>query len=192
MTERNPTVGLAAHAGQTDVRVAAKADTEGEADALIAPMEAELRKRLGVAIYGTGKETVAEVVGDLLRKRGLTIGVVDTLTDGQIVREFEENGAGDVVVAHGDTDIGEQEDPRALTEAMAQTAAPEGGVGLAMVGPYDGGATFMAVYGSDPRARICIASRRFQDSDHIRRWLVIQGLDLVRRAVLGELASPAD
>ena len=103
-----------------------------------------------VAIYGTGKETVAEVVGDLLRKRGLTIGVVDTLTDGQIVREFEENGAGDVVVAHGDTDIGEQEDPRALTEAMAQTAAPEGGVGLAMVGPYDGGATFMAVYGSDP------------------------------------------
>ena len=192
MTERNPTVGLAAHAGQTDVRVTAKADTEEEADALIAPMEAELRKRLGVAIYGTGKETVAEVVGDLLRKRGLTIGVVDTLTDGQIVREFEENGAGDVVVAHGDTDIGEQEDPRALTEAMAQMAAPEGGVGLAMVGPYKGGATFMAVYGSDPRARTCIASRRFQDSEHIRRWLVIQGLDLVRRAVLGELASPAD
>ena len=25
-----------------------------------------------------------------------------------------------------------------------------------------------------------------------RRWLVIQGLDLVRRAVLGKLASPAD
>ena len=192
MTERNPTVGLAAHAGQTDVRVTAKADTEEEADALIAPMEAELRKRLGVAIYGTGKETVAEVVGDLLRERGLTIGVVDTLTDGQIVREFEENGAGDVVIAQGETDIGEQEDPRALTEAMAQTAAPEGGVGLAMVGPYKGGATFMAVYGSDPQTRTCIASRRFQDSEHIRRWLVIQGLDLVRRAVLGKLASPAD
>ena len=192
MTERNPTVGLAAHAGQTDVRVTAKADTEEEADALIAPMEAELRKRLGVAIYGTGKETVAEVVGNLLREKGMTIGVVDTLTDGQIVREFEESGAGDVVVAHGETDIGEQEDPRALTEAMARATAPEGGVGLALVGPYKGGATFMAVYGSDPQARICIESRRFQDSDHIRRWLVIQGLDLVRRAVLGKLASPAD
>ena len=192
MTERNPTVGLAAHAGQTDVRVTAKADTEEEADALIAPMEAELRKRLGVAIYGTGKETVAEVVGNLLREKGMTIGVVDTLTDGQIVREFEESGAGDVVVAQGETDIGEQEDPRALTEAMAQATAPEGGVGLALVGPYKGGATFMAVYGSDPRARTCIESRRFQDSDHIRRWLVIQGLDLVRRAVLGKLASPAD
>ena len=86
MTESNPTVGLAAHAGQTDVRVAAKADTEEDADELIAPMEAELRKRLGVAIYGTGKETVAEVVGNLLRGKGLTIGVVDTLTDGQIAR----------------------------------------------------------------------------------------------------------
>ena len=192
MTERNPTVGLAAHAGQTDVRVAAKADTEEEADALIAPMEAELRKRLGVAIYGTGKETVAEVVGDLLRENGLTIGVVDTLTDGQIVREFEENGAGDVVVAQGEANMDGQDDPRALTEAMAQAVAPENGVGLAMVGPYEGGATFMAVYGSDTRSRTCIASRRFQDSDHIRRWLVIQGLDLVRRAVLGKLASPAD
>ena len=41
---------------------------------------------------------MAGVVGNLLRGKGLTIGVVDTLTDGQIVREFEENGAGDVVV----------------------------------------------------------------------------------------------
>ena len=192
MTESNPTVGLAAHAGQTDVRVTAKADTEEEADALIAPMEAELRKRLGVAIYGTGKETVAEVVGNLLRGEGLTIGVVDTLTDGQIVREFEENGAGDVLVAQRDANMDGQDDPRALTEAMAQAVAPPGGVGLAMVGPYEGGATFMAVYGSDPQSRTCIESRRFQDSDHIRRWLVIQGLDLVRRAVLGKLDSSAD
>ena len=122
----------------------------------------------------------------------MTIGVVDTLTDGQIVREFEENGAGDVVIAHGEANMDGQDDPRALTEAMAQAVAPENGVGLAMVGPYEGGATFMAVYGSDTRSRTCIESRRFQDSDHIRRWLVIQGLDLVRRAVLGKLASPAD
>ena len=85
-----------------------------------------------------------------------------------------------------------QDDARALTEAMAQAVAPAGGVGLAMVGPYEGGATFMAVYGSDPQSRTCIESRRFQDSDHIRRWLVIQGLDLVRRAVLGKLDSSAD
>ncbi|MCP4336199.1 MAG: competence/damage-inducible protein A, partial [Gammaproteobacteria bacterium] len=38
MTSRNPTIGLAAHAGQTDVRITAKADTEAEADALIATL----------------------------------------------------------------------------------------------------------------------------------------------------------
>jgi nicotinamide-nucleotide amidase len=66
MTTKNPTIGLAAHAGQTDVRITAKADTETEADTLIAPLEAEVRQRLGVAIYGVEKETVPEVIGGLL------------------------------------------------------------------------------------------------------------------------------
>ncbi|MFN8455020.1 MAG: hypothetical protein U0401_10200 [Anaerolineae bacterium] len=35
-------------------------------------------------------------------------------------------------------------------------------------------------------------SRNFEDTDYIRRWLVTQGLDWVRRAVLGQLTSPAD
>jgi len=36
----NPTIGLAAHPGQSDIRITAKADSEAEADALIAEMEA--------------------------------------------------------------------------------------------------------------------------------------------------------
>ena len=111
----------------------------------------------------------------------------------QMVREFEENGAGDVVVAPQMQDRGDMpDDPRARASAMAKAAAPKGGMGLAMLGPCEGGATFMAVYGPGPQGQICVESRRFQDSDHIRRWLVIQGLDLVRRSILGELASPAD
>ena len=191
MTESNPTVGLAAHAGQTDVRLAAKADTEEEADALIAPMEEELRKRLGVAIYGTAKETVAEVVGNLLNEKGFKLGVVDTLTSGQVMRELEENGMGDVIASHSQDMVDASDDPRAQAEAIAKDVAPEGGVGLAMVGPFDDNMTFMAVYGPD--IQTCVESRRFQtDNDHISRWLVIQGLDQVRRSVLGELESPAD
>ena len=79
MTAGNPTVGLAAHVGQTDVRITAKADTEEEADTLVAGMEEKLRERLGVAVYG-GEVTVAEVVGDLLQEKSLKLGVVDTLT----------------------------------------------------------------------------------------------------------------
>ena len=68
MTSANPTVGLAAHVGQTDVRIAAKADTEAEADALIAEMETKLRERLGVAIYGVARESLPDVVGQLLSR----------------------------------------------------------------------------------------------------------------------------
>ncbi len=70
MTSTNPTVGLAAHAGQTDVRITAKAATQEEADRLLATMVARVRQRLGDVIYGEGEETVEEVVHRLLTMRG--------------------------------------------------------------------------------------------------------------------------
>ena len=43
----NPTVGLAAHTGVVDVRIAAKAETEDQAAALIAAVEKEVRDAPG-------------------------------------------------------------------------------------------------------------------------------------------------
>jgi len=48
----NPTVGLAAHSGQVDVRITAKAKTAEEADELIRAIEQEIHQRLGDWIYG--------------------------------------------------------------------------------------------------------------------------------------------
>ena len=189
MTESNPTVGLAAHIGQTDVRITTKTDTEEEADQNIARMEAVLLERLGIAIYGEGKETVASVVGDLLAEKGLKLGVIDTLTDGQLTREITENGHLERIleIQPGESaGSGEQ-----VAKAMARQAANETGLGLAMVGPFDDKTTYMAVYGPDD-ALLIERSRNFQDSDHIRRWLTTQGLDWVRRVLLGQLTSPAD
>jgi nicotinamide-nucleotide amidase len=189
MTESNPTVGLAAHIGQTDVRITTKTDTEAEADQNIARMEAVLRERLGVAIYGEGKETVASVLGDLLTEKGLKLGVIDTLTDGQLTREMTECGHSEriVEIQPGESaGSGEQ-----VAEAMARQAAAETGLGLAMVGPFDDETTYMAVHGPDD-SRLIERSRNFQNSDHIRRWLTTQGLDWVRRVLLGQLTSPAD
>jgi hypothetical protein len=215
MTMSNPTVGLAAHPGQTDVRITAKADTEAAADALIAPVEADLRRRLGVALYGVEKETVPEVVGRLLEEKSLKLAVIDTLTEGQLAREMVESGFGHLMTtdlqaanpaqalqAVGlETDQALQHaDGFTLALALAKAIAPTGGVGLALLGPLDDGVndnlTFVAVYGDNliqevkQRGRM----RRFQEyeSDYIRRWLVTQGLDWVRRAVLGQLTSPVD
>jgi nicotinamide-nucleotide amidase len=74
-TWSNPTVGLAAHTGQTDVRVTARADSEAEADALIAQAETIIRERVGEYIYGTGSEPLEEAFVGLLREKGLRLAV---------------------------------------------------------------------------------------------------------------------
>jgi nicotinamide-nucleotide amidase len=71
----NPTVGLAAHVGQTDIRITARADSEAEADALIAQAEAVIRERMGEYIYGTGEEPLEDAFLDLVRAKGLTLAV---------------------------------------------------------------------------------------------------------------------
>ncbi len=205
MMAQNPTVGLAAHAGQTDIRLTAKADTEAEAEALIAPLEAQLRERLGVAIYGVGKETVAEVTGRILAEKELKLGVVDTLTTGQLSHEFEEVGFGDLIdpnlhtlsVAEAATNLDPMLKLESMAEAdiaavLAKAAAPPDGVGLAIVGPFgQNQMTYIAVHGPGDM-RVNEVGRNFKDTDYVRRWLVIQGLDWVRRATLGQLSSPVD
>ena len=48
----NPTVGLAAHVGRVDVRITAKAPSDAGAAELIAPVEVEVRRRLGDWVVG--------------------------------------------------------------------------------------------------------------------------------------------
>ena len=206
MTAGNPTVGLAAHVGQTDVRITAKADTEEEADTLVAGLEAKLRERLGVAVYGVGKVTVAEVVGDLLTEQSLKLGVVDTLTGGQLARDLVESGYSDLVATDlspanltealkdSGADISntpDAEEARSLAVSLAERVTPSGGIGLAMIGPFEDSSTFIAMNGPG-EACLFERSRNYQDSDHIRRWLVVQALDWIRRTLLGQMKSPVD
>jgi nicotinamide-nucleotide amidase len=206
MTANNPTIGLAAHAGQTDVRITAKAESEAQAAALIAPLEAEVRQRLGVAIYGVEKETVPEVIGRLLSKKNFHLGVIDTLTGGLLTSGLIDAGFGDLITADRHTidvaaalqqaGLASQADATdgdysALAMGLAQFAAPSDGVGLALIGPFHDNSTFMALYGPGDM-RLIRAGRNYQDSDYIRSWLAIQGLDWIRRTVLGQLTSPAD
>ncbi len=207
MTEQNPTVGLSAHAGQTDVRITAKAASEVEAEALLGPMEAKLRERLGVAIYGVDKETVAGVVGRLLTERGLQLAVVDTLTEGQLAQELAEAGynglfvnklqpanlneAAQAVGLAAVTDL-QQADGATLTAAVARAAAPATGIGLALLGPFADGATYIGLHGPGDFELVKFGRIFRREADYNRRWLVIQGLDWLRRAILGQLKSPVD
>ncbi len=76
-TLSNPTVGLAAHSGQVDVRITAKADSEAQANEMIQAIELDLRQRLGDWIYGVDQETLEEAALRALHSRGWTLAVVE-------------------------------------------------------------------------------------------------------------------
>ncbi len=81
----NPTLGLAAHAGQVDVRLVAKADSEAEADRLIAEIEATVRQRLGEWIYGVDDATLPGVLMQTLGQRGWKLSAVECGLQGELI-----------------------------------------------------------------------------------------------------------
>lgn len=87
-TLSNPTVGLAAHTGVVDIRIAAKAKSESEANDMIEKVEADIRKRLGSVIFGADEDRLEEVVLDLLARRGLTLTAVESGLDGLLARRI--------------------------------------------------------------------------------------------------------
>ncbi|NOY97698.1 MAG: competence/damage-inducible protein A [Chloroflexi bacterium] len=84
----NPTVGLAAHAGIVDVRLAAKADTEAEASRMIAEVEADIRQRLGKVVFGADQDTLEGVTLEALAQRGWTLAAVEFGLDGKLARRL--------------------------------------------------------------------------------------------------------
>ncbi|NJL93145.1 MAG: CinA family nicotinamide mononucleotide deamidase-related protein, partial [Anaerolineae bacterium] len=62
MDQANPTVGLAAHSGQIDIRITARAADVAAADALIAETEAGIRALVGPYIFGTDQAMLDEAV----------------------------------------------------------------------------------------------------------------------------------
>jgi nicotinamide-nucleotide amidase len=97
MEGTNPTAAPYAKTAEVHVRITAKAPDVEAAEVLLAPMEAEMRSRLGRYIYGTDEETIASSCLSLLRASGATLGVVESCTGGGLGRFLTETpGSSDV------------------------------------------------------------------------------------------------
>jgi nicotinamide-nucleotide amidase len=78
----NPTVAPYANRGEVKLRIAAKAATVAEAQAMIAPVSAQLQALVGIDCYGCDDDTLASVVGQILLGRGQTLAVAESCTGG--------------------------------------------------------------------------------------------------------------
>ncbi|MEO0455003.1 MAG: competence/damage-inducible protein A [Cyanobacteria bacterium P01_A01_bin.114] len=78
----NPTVAPYAAKGVIKLRISAKADTVEAAEALIQPVETQLKDIGGLDCFGTDDETLAHAVGALLTARQQTLAVAESCTGG--------------------------------------------------------------------------------------------------------------
>ena len=84
LSERNPSVGLAAHHGCVDVRVTAKADSHANAAKLLDGMQGRLQARIGEHIFGIDDATLEDVVWRQLECHQLKVHVVEAGLPGVI------------------------------------------------------------------------------------------------------------
>ena len=82
LEQANPTVAPYAGAGEVKLRLTARAASRAGAEALLAPLEAEIRARSGDACFGVDDDSLAAVVLEQLRRRGQTLAVAESCTGG--------------------------------------------------------------------------------------------------------------
>ena len=78
----NPTVAPYAGVGEVKLRITAQAEHLAEAEALLEPVEREIRHRTGLSCFGVDDQGLASVVLDRLRQRGQSVAVAESCTGG--------------------------------------------------------------------------------------------------------------
>ena len=82
LEQANPTVAPYAGAGEVKLRITARAEHQADAEALLLPVEREIRRRTGKSCFGVDEQSLAEVVLQQLRLRGQTVAVAESCTGG--------------------------------------------------------------------------------------------------------------
>jgi nicotinamide-nucleotide amidase len=80
----NPTMAFLASAGEIKVRLTASAPDGTAAAVLLDPIEAAIRERLGSRVFAIGGGPIEEIVLDLARERGWTLGTAESATGGMV------------------------------------------------------------------------------------------------------------
>lgn len=212
-TSQNPTVAFLASSGEIKVRLTAKASTEAEARRLIAPVEEEVRDRMGVLVFGADEDTIETIVLGVLGDRGWTLGTAESATGGQIAERITSIPGsstvfrGSVVAYHTELKtslLGVPADvieisgvvSEAVAIGMAEGARTRLGVDVAVAvtgsaGPDDlerpAGTMIVAVV--TPETTIVRTLRLPGDRERVRTYTTTAALQHLRLALTGGEAS---
>lgn len=90
MERESPTLAPYAHVGEVHLRLTARGRTRDEADALLEPLEKEIRARLGAVVYGVDGETLETAVVRRLTERGETVATSESITAGGLAARLSD------------------------------------------------------------------------------------------------------
>lgn len=205
-------IGTYARADGVHLRIGAKGKTREEAWARIRPVEEELERIFGDAIWGRDDDTFEGHIADLMHRAGATLAVMEsctggllssTLTDvpgashyftaGFVTYQTEQKIAlgvpAEVILEHG---VVSQETARAMATAARSRVGATYGVGVTGVAgpdPQDGippGTVHIAVATPDGATHVLSTSMN-QGRQAVKRRAVTTAMLLLRRALLGQL-----
>ena len=90
LSMHNPTLAPYAKEGECELRITAKAPTLEVAQAMLDPVEAELRQRFGDLIYGVDVASLEQRVSQLLHEQGLTLSAAESCTGGLAAKRITD------------------------------------------------------------------------------------------------------
>ena len=201
----NPTLAFNASGWEgIKIRLTAKAATEAEAQLLLGTWEAETRALVDDVVFGVDEETMESVVLQLLRERGWSLGLAESVTGGLLAgRVTNVPGASDVfrggIVSYAsDVKFDVLGVPRGPVVSEATAAAMAVGaqrvlnshVALALTGvagpaEQDGMPVGTLCVGIAIGEQVQTRTLRMPGArDQMRQMSVISAMDLLRRALL--------
>ena len=208
-----PGIGIGTYARQDGVhlRIGAKAATREEAWARIHPIETEMERIFGTAIWGKDDDTLEGYIADQMHARGMTLATMESCTGGllasvltdvpgasnyfqgglvtyQTQQKIDAGVSADVIEEFG---VVSQETAKAMAEAARTRFGATYGIGVTGVaGPdeQDGvrpGTVHVAV--ADDSGAHALSMTMSSDRQAVKRRAVTMSLLLLRRALLGQL-----
>ena len=206
---KNPTVAPYAKETEAVLRITASAETEKEAEKMIAPVAGEIYKRFGEDVYAEGETSIQETVARLLIEKGISAAVAESCTGGLVASKLiEYPGISEVLVEGAVTYSNDAkirrlgvkketierfgavsaETAAEMAEGIAKTSKARAGLsttGVAGPGPSEGkpeGLVYVGVYfdGKTYVKEFHLAGKR----NVIRERAAYSALDYFRRKIL--------
>jgi competence/damage-inducible protein CinA-like protein len=174
----NPTVGLAAHSGQVDVRITAKAESEVQADEMIAEMEKLIRERLGDWIYGADQETLEQNALQALQRRGWNLAVVEAGLGGELIRKLA-SAQGPFLGGEALPGTPGREEIFEVTDAFRQARGAKVGMGVTVLPGPERQEVYLVLV--TPEGKEDFSRPYGGPASYAARWAVNHSLDLLRR-----------